>query len=73
MKTRLIIEKETFVFISTSLCICECVFIHRLSFGEGWMLGVDVVLCAGLRFESHGTAGAFVEHITMSLLDVSLH
>ena len=36
-------------------------------------LGSDVVLYAGGRFESHGTAGAFVEHVTMSLLDVRLH
>ena len=37
------------------------------------MLGSDVVLDAGGRFESHGTTGAFVEHVAMSLLDVRLH
>lgn len=37
------------------------------------MLGTDVVLYARSRFESHGTGRAFVEHITMSLLDVRLH
>lgn len=37
------------------------------------MLGTDVVLYAGSRLESHGAAGAFVEHITVSLLDVRLH
>lgn len=37
------------------------------------MLGIDVGLYAGSRFESHGTAGAFVENVAMSLLDVRLH
>lgn len=37
------------------------------------MLGTDVVLYARSRLESHGAAGAFVEHITVSLLDVRLH
>lgn len=48
-------------------------FIHGLSFSLRWMLGTDVVLDARSRLESHGAAGAFVEHITMSLLDVRLH
>lgn len=37
------------------------------------MLGSDVVLYAGGRFKSHGTAGAFMEHVTVSLLDMRLH
>ncbi len=37
------------------------------------MLGSDVVLYVWGRFESHGAAGAFVKHITMSLLDVRLY
>lgn len=54
-----------------------CVFIYRhihgLSFSERWMMGSDVILYAGSRLEGHGAAGAFVEHITMSLLDVRLY
>lgn len=55
----------------TSVRVCVC--IHGLSFSERWMLGSDVGLYAGSRFESHRTGGAFVEHITVSLLDVRLH
>lgn len=51
---------------------CVCV-VHCLSFRESWMLGSNVALYAEGRFKSHGTAGAFVEHITMCLLDVRLH
>lgn len=36
------------------------------------MLFSDVILYAGGRLEGHGAAGAFVEQITMSLLDVRL-
>lgn len=32
-----------------------------------------MVLDAGSGFEGHGAAGAFVEHVAMSLLDVGLH
>lgn len=54
--------------------MCACVgAVHRLSVSQRWMLGTDVVLYAWGRFESHGAAGAFVEHITMSLLNVSFH
>lgn len=49
------------------------IYIHGLSFSERWMLPTDVALYARSRFESHGTAGAFVEHITVGLLDVRLH
>ncbi len=37
------------------------------------MLGTDVVLYVGGRLESHWAAGTFMEHITVSLLDVRLH
>lgn len=37
------------------------------------MLGSDVVLNAGGRFESHGAVGALMEHVAVSLLDVRLH
>lgn len=37
------------------------------------MLGREVILYAGGRLEGHGAAGAFVEHIAMSLLDVGLY
>lgn len=47
--------------------------VHSLSFIECWMLCSYVVLYAGGRLESHGAAGALVEHIAMSLLDVRLY
>lgn len=37
------------------------------------MLGSDVVLNAGSRFESHGAARTLMEHVAVSLLDVRLH
>lgn len=37
------------------------------------MLGREVILYTGGRLEGHGAAGAFVEHITMGLLDVGLY
>lgn len=57
------------------LCVCVvCVHvIHCLSLSGCWVLSSDVALNAGGRFESHGAAGAFMEHVTMSLLDVRLH
>lgn len=36
------------------------------------MLRCDVTLDAVGRLEGHGTAGALVKHVTMSLLDVRL-
>lgn len=37
------------------------------------MVRREVILDAGGRLEGHGAAGAFVEHVTMSLLDVGLY
>lgn len=50
-----------------------CVRILGLRSSESGMLGSDVALYAGGRFERHGTAGAFMEHITVSQLDVRFH
>lgn len=36
------------------------------------MLRADVALGAGGRLKRHGAAGAFVEHLTMSRLNVGL-
>lgn len=47
--------------------------VHGLCIRKCWMLFSDVILYAGGRLEGHGAAGAFVEQITMSLLDVRLH
>lgn len=47
-----------------SLSMC---FIYSLSIGEVWMLGGNVGLYAGGRFQSCGAAG------TVILLDVRLH
>lgn len=68
-----LIESKTFILNEEKSNVCVSVYIHGLSFSERWVLGTDVVLYAGSRFESHWTAGAFVKHVTMSLLDVRLH
>lgn len=43
-----------------------------LSTGERWVLGADVALGAGGRLEGHGAAGALVEDLAVSSLNVGL-
>lgn len=50
----------------------QCEPIRGLSVCKCWMLRCDMTLDAVGRLEGHGTAGAFVEDVTMSLLDVRL-
>lgn len=43
-----------------------------LSSGQRWVLRADVALGAGGGLERHGAAGALVEHLAMSRLNVGL-
>lgn len=43
-----------------------------LSSCERWVLGADVALGAGGRLEGHGAAGALVEDLAVSSLNVGL-
>lgn len=43
-----------------------------LSSGERWVLGAYVALGAGGRLEGHGAAGALVEDLAVSSLNVGL-
>ncbi len=67
---------KTFLYILVVKCptsVLEGVVnILGLSSGECWMLGADVALGAGGRFEGHGAAGALVEDLAVSSLNVGL-
>ncbi len=48
------------------------VHILGLSSSDRWVLGADVALGAGGRLEGHGAAGALVEDLAVSSLNVGL-
>lgn len=55
-------------------CVAHHTLVNHLglSRSKGRMLGADVALGTGGRFEGHGAAGALVEHLAMSCLNVGL-
>lgn len=67
---------RTFLYILAVKCptsvLEEVVNILGLSSSECWVLGADVALGAGGRFEGHGAAGALVEDLAVSSLNVGL-
>lgn len=47
-----------------------CIHVLGLSSRQHWVLGADVALGAGGRLEGHGAAGALVEDLAVSSLNV---
>lgn len=47
-----------------------CIHVLGLSSSQHWVLGADVALGAGGRLEGHRAAGALVEDLAMSSLNV---
>lgn len=60
------------VKIAPHIVLVEVVHVLGLSSSERRVLGADVALGAGGRLEGHGAAGALVENLAVSGLDVGL-